>query len=212
MTSDGTHTAVAGTSSRLTYVGDQSEFHGDSADVGADAIRALLHGEGLNPITTKLTVCDTTIVDGFDLEAAELPIAVKFTHCVFRDRINLEQAKAAALYFVDCRLHGIAADQLQTTFGFVVEKCVDTGGISLKGAHIGGQISFNGTKLRRPGGWAMVADGLTVEQDMRCSDNFEAQGAVRLVGAHIGGQFLSGNSRFLNPGGDAVEASGMVVE
>jgi hypothetical protein len=92
MTSNGTHTAVAGAPSRLTYTGEQAEFNGAGADVGTDTIRELLHGDRLNPNTTKLTVRDATIVDGLDLEAAELPIAVKFTHCVFRDRINLEHA------------------------------------------------------------------------------------------------------------------------
>jgi hypothetical protein len=90
------------------------------------------------------------------------------------------------------------------------------GGVSLLGARIGAQLSFAGAELRRslspadephdaapaprskqsdpsaepprPGGAALNADGLQVDQSMFCGEGFTAAGEVRLIGAHIGGQ------------------------
>ena len=49
--------------------------------------------------------------------------------------------------------------------------------------------SNNATRgqFSNPGGSALNADGLTVDQDMFCSEGFSATGEVRLPGAHIGG-------------------------
>jgi hypothetical protein len=213
MSRNGTRTtATAPPPQRLNYAGDQAKFDGGGLDVGAMEIRALLHGAGLTRRTTKLTVRNANIVDELDLESAELTVTAEFRQCRFRDRINLEQAKVKALYFTDCELHGISADQLQTTFSFTVENCTDVGGIRLTGAHVGGYVSFNGSHLGPSTDEVLLADGLTVDQDLECSNGFVAEGAVRLVGAHVGGQLRCENGSFLNPGQVALEASGLAVD
>ncbi|MET9000314.1 hypothetical protein [Amycolatopsis sp. NPDC004169] len=82
----------------------------------------------------------------------------------------------------------------------------------MTGGHIRGQADFSGSHLRNPGAVVLLADGLRVDQDVRCSGGFRAKGIVRLVGAHIGGQLQCGDSEFSNPGGVAIEASDLLVE
>ena len=187
-------------------------FDGKGADISATKIYELLMGIGSASTPSKITVRNATIVGRLNLECAELATAAKFLHCVFNEKINLEQVKAKAFYFVECDLRGIAAAQLQTTFSFVLHKCRDVGGINLAGAHIGGQVSFEATRLCPLDGAAMTADGLVVDQDMRCSNGFVAKGCVRLIGAHISGQFQCDNGSFLVPGRVALQANGLLVD
>jgi hypothetical protein len=67
---------------------------------------------------------------------------------VFEGSVSLEQAKVKAVYFVDCTLRDISADELQTAFSFVVRGCEVTGGIRLTGAHIAAQLELDGSKLK----------------------------------------------------------------
>jgi hypothetical protein len=196
----------------IVTLDDQGEFDGHGTDISATAVSQLLLGIGLVEKPNKLTLRNARIVGDLDLESAELVIAAEFRQCTFTGMINLEQAKAKALYFVECGLRGISAGQLQTTFSFVVQKCVDTGGINLSGAHIGGQVSFAESRLNPSNGDPLFADGLVVDQDMRCTDGFLANGQVRLVGAHIGGQFQCEDGTFRNPGQVALEASGLIAD
>jgi len=62
------------------------------------------------------------------------------------------------------------------------------GEVRLLGAHIAGQLSFDGAKLTNKDARALSADGLKVDQGMLCQTGFVAQGEVRLSGAHIAGQ------------------------
>jgi hypothetical protein len=86
------------------------------------------------------------------------------------------------------------------------------GEVNLVGAHIGGQLNFEGGKFDNPDGRAIQADGLHVSRDMFFDDGFEAQGEVNLVGAHIGGQLNCGGGKFRNPDDQAIQADGLQVD
>jgi hypothetical protein len=88
---------------------------------------------------------------------------------------------------------------------FCHEGFIATGGIRLSGAHIGGQLSFNGATLTNPNGPALIADRLTVDQDILCHDRFTATGEIRLLGAHIGGQLAFDGATLTNPDGLALD-------
>ncbi|WP_285750415.1 hypothetical protein [Lentzea sp. NBRC 105346] len=75
-----------------------------------------------------------------------------------------------------------------------------------------GQFDLQGSKIRNLPGVAIQADGLHVEQDMRCSDKFLAEGVTKMVGAAIDGQFICGGACFCNPGNVALELSGLIVK
>lgn len=88
------------------------------------------------------------------------------------------------------------------------------GEVALPGAHIGGQLTFQGARLSNPAGRALTADKLTVDQDLFLRKGFSAQGEVRLIGARIGGG-LSVDAASLvagDPGRPALNAYRLSVE
>ena len=81
---------------------------------------------------------------------------------------------------------------------------------NLVGAHIGGNLSFDGARLTNPEDVALNADGLTVDQSLFCG-GFSAQGEVRLTGAHVGGRLSFAGASLINPGGFALTADRITV-
>lgn len=195
----------------MVITDEQGEADGQHARFGVAEVRKVILDAVAGKLT-KATIRNCTIAGELNFESANIDLIVKFADCVFEGRVRLEQAKLKAAYFVNCALRGISADELQTTFSFVVRDCEDTGGIVLTGAHIAGQLEFDGSTLKPPEGRALTADGIVVDQDFRCSTNFSAMACVRMIGAHIGGQFVcSDNSRFDSPGDKALQASGSTI-
>ena len=76
----------------------------------------------------------------------------------------------------------------------------------MRGAHIGGQLIFSGATLTNPDGYALNVNGLTVDQDMFCEEEFTATGEVNLVGAHIGSSLSFSGATLTNPDGYALSA------
>ncbi|MFG1941304.1 hypothetical protein [Nonomuraea sp. NPDC048826] len=62
-----------------------------------------------------------------------------------------------------------------------------TGLVRLAGARLTGGFSMVGTKLRNPGKLAFDADGMVVEDTMRCTGDFLSLGCVRMRGARVNG-------------------------
>ncbi len=89
---------------------------------------------------------------------------------------------------------------------------VSTAQVRLAGAHIGGQLNLTGGRFRNPGGDAISANRVQVDQDLFCRGGFEADGQVRLLGAHIGGVLDLTGGTFRNPDGDAIHAGRVQVD
>lgn len=79
------------------------------------------------------------------------------------------------------------ADAMVVDSGMYMRNGDFTGGVRMFGARLNGGFSLENTKLRNPGKHALVADGLVVEDSMRCTGDFLALGCVRLRGARING-------------------------
>jgi hypothetical protein len=88
-----------------------------------------------------------------------------------------------------------------------------TGGVSLVGANIKGQLDCTGGKFSnskdRP---ALNAGNLTVDGGMYCRKEFEATGGVSLVGANIKGQLDCTGGKFSNSNGEALSADFLTVD
>ncbi|GAA4548119.1 hypothetical protein [Amycolatopsis samaneae] len=192
--------------------GGPVDFDGEAQKLSATVLCHVLLSKVSGRDCRKLVVRNTVIVGEVDLESGKVLFPVEFVKCRFDKPVNLRQAQAPAMGFLRCRLSGIQAEQLQTSFGFEVRKCTDDGGISLAGAHVKGQVDFEGTRLRHRRGPVLLADGLRVDQALRCSRGFQAAGPVSLVGTRVGGQFECNDASFLNPGGVALEAGDLEVE
>jgi hypothetical protein len=138
------------------------------------------------------------IIGDLDLEAAQLVCPLLLHGCHIGQPVNLNGATAPAIRLPGCHLPGLTAAHLRTTsnlelnHGFTAQ-----GDVSLTGAQISGELDLTGARLTSPGfdGCALWADGLFVEQDMRCGGGFTARGSVVLTGCRIGGQLdLTGAS------------------
>jgi hypothetical protein len=78
------------------------------------------------------------------------------------------------------------------------------GEVRLMGAHIGGQLVFEGATLAR----GLVAHGLRVERGMFCRQGFSAHGEISLVGAQIADQLVFEGATL----GDGLDAQRLRVD
>jgi len=98
----------------------------------------------------------------------------------------------------------INADYLEVGAALYGHDLTCRGAVRLPGARIGGTLELDGAHLINEDDWALVADMITVEGDMRCRDGFRAIGTVGLASARIGGRlFLGGDAPqgHVGPGG-----------
>jgi hypothetical protein len=153
------------------------------------------------------------IRDQLDLEGASVACPLWLEDCFVEEAILLRDGLAAALRFRGCHLRGaLSAQRLETRGDLDLTRVVAEGALVINGAHIGGQLDFSGATLANAGGFALYADGLTVEADMFCRDGFSATGEVRLLGAHIGGQLDFSGATLANVGGSALNADDTTVD
>jgi hypothetical protein len=101
--------------------------------------------------------------------------------------------------------YALCADGIAVGDGmFCQGKFKSVGEVRLLGAHIKGQLSFNGGELIMPHGYALNADGLIVTQGVFCQDGFIARGEISLVNSHITGQLGFEGATLTNAGSRAV--------
>ena len=91
--------------------------------------------------------------------------------------------------------------------GFVAE-----GEVRLIGAHIRGQVNFDGAHLSNQTGPAMNADSLKIDRGLFCREGFVAEGEVRLIRAHIRGQVNFDGAHLSNQTGPAMNADSAKVD
>lgn len=84
------------------------------------------------------------------------------------------------------------------------------GEIRLVDAHIGGFLTFAGASLENPGGAALIAYRLTVDQDLFCANGFRARGEVSLRNARVNALHCYDGS-FTAPDGLALDAEGLIA-
>ncbi len=140
----------------------------------------------------------------------DLMLDEKFTA---EDEVLLRGARIGRSLSLDqSRIAGLSADRLTVEGSMSFRDASVRGEIRLLGAHIGGQLVLNGTRLVNPGGTALAANRLNVTDDMFCMDGFTAQGEVNLAGAHVGGQICLDGATLANPGGLALRADRLAVD
>ena len=114
--------------------------------------------------------------------------------------------------------------------GFTATGAGKLGTVRLSGAHIGGQLNFEGARFTNETGPALVADYLRLDQSLLAASQivrnffglpeqvgFTATGAgefgvVRLLGANIGGRLDFEGARFTNKTGPALVADNLRVD
>ncbi|WP_433476212.1 hypothetical protein ACQPZP_03690 [Spirillospora sp. CA-142024] len=151
------------------------------------------------------------ITGALDLEAAELAGPFLLGDCHFEQPVVLRGCSASSIGLPGCHVPGLSAARSHTTGDLDLDGLTTDGPVTLEGARIGGRLSLVGARLSNPGGRALTADGLTVEQNMTCRDGFTAEGEIRLPGARLARLSFAG-ARLSNPRGYALTADGLTVE
>jgi len=159
-----------------------------------------------------LRLAGARIAGRLDLEAAHLVCPVLLLGCWFDEPVALIEATVPALRLPGCHLPALDAEQLTTRGNVDLGRGFHARGeVNLGGAHIGGSLSLDGATLSNPGGRALYADRLTVDQAMLCQEGFSVHGAVHLEGAHVGGSLRLKGAILSNPGGYALYARRLTV-
>lgn len=152
------------------------------------------------------------ITGHLNLEAATLTCPLLLHDCYLDEQVNLDEAITLSIKMTGCVIPGLTARQLRTKGDLNLSGARFTGKyLTLLGAHIGGCLDLRGASLTNPGGCALSADNLTVDQHMFCQHGFNATGEVRMPDARLGGLNLDG-AKLTNPGGTALNAQGLTVE
>lgn len=169
---------------------------------------------------------------GLNLEAVRLPCALLLDSCFCDGPINFDEADAEAIRLTGCRLFDVSADQLETRGDLDLRRSTASI-ISLRGAHVGGDLVLDAATLtggswpldltgvsRRPRAtsdedrfahMALVADGLCVDGDMSCMRGFTADGQVLLLGARVDRQLIFDGANLHNANGIALFADRLNV-
>jgi hypothetical protein len=154
---------------------------GMDRQIRAQLLYELLAGvHGAEDVRARaLELAGAFITGTLDLSATNIVCPVRLRRCRFEEPISLEEASASALRLHGCYLPGLDAQQLITRGNLELrDNCTVRGAVNLGGAHIGGDLRFDGALLCNPGGRALSADCLRVDRSMHCSKGFEARGEV----------------------------------
>ena len=188
---------------------------GPERTVRAEVIAYLLIGDGEAASMTVrgVRLRGARITGNLDVEAATLLCPLALLDCSFASAITLNEATAVSVSLSGSHVPAFQAQQLLTRGDLRLNKGFRVSGeVELFGAHIGGRLNCTGGQFSNPNGYALTADGLTVDADMYCDAGFVATGEVRLLGAHIGGVLFCRGGQFSKPGGTALNADRITID
>jgi hypothetical protein len=191
------------------------ETWGPDRQVRAQLLYELLTGinESKEAHPRALKLVGARITGALDLEAATLACSLNLRRCSFEQPINLQEAQTRAVRLPGCRVPGLNAEQLHTRGNLQLnDEFIVEGELNLLGAHIAGNLVFDGARLINPTGRALNGDKLAVDQSMFLRWGFIAQGEINLVGAHIGSNLEFDGARLINPKSRALTADAITVD
>lgn len=182
---------------------------GGASRIRAELLIDLLTGRREPPTggLRAIIVSKGHIVGALDLSAAALSCPVD---CTFEEPVGLAAAQAGSFVLAGGSVPSIMADRLRASDSVRFSE-LTTSKISLVSAHVGGQLSLNGSHLECSDGYAIEAWGLVVDRDMWCFEDFRAEGGVNLGGARVGGSLSFNGATLTNPDGFALDAHQLEV-
>jgi hypothetical protein len=190
--------------------------------IRAELLRELVlgrSGEPLDPLGVRLH--GARITGTLDFTHVPAVVGLELRNCFFEHPVLLVSARLPWLTLAGSQLSLLDGDGLQVDGdvllgdGFTATGDDDNGALRLLGAHIKGQLNFNGARLSNDAGPALIGDGLHVDGDV-FGGGFVATGsgelgAVRLPGARVAGQLNFNGAELTNQAGPAFIADGMHV-
>jgi hypothetical protein len=187
----------------------------DDDELAAELLYSILADEDSTPKPRSLKIRRAHVAGTLDLEAVTLRCPMRMEDCRFDEPITLEEAIAPAIRLIDCELVRLEAPQLETRGDLDLTRSTVSSGVSLRGAHIGGQLVLRGASLAADDAPALDAAGVRVEQDMYCDHDgekrFSARGGVAISRAYIGGVVGFNGAELTGRDGKALQADGARV-
>jgi hypothetical protein len=191
--------------------------------IRAELLRELVLGrssERLDPLGVR--VHGARITGTLDLTHVPAAVGIELRGCFFERAVLLVSARLPWLTLASSHLSTLDCDGLHVDGdvllgdGFTATGQSDYGAVRLLGAHVRGQLNFNGARLTNEAGPALIGDGLRVDGDV-FGGGFIATGhgelgAVRLPGAHIIGQLNLNGAELANQAGPALIGDGLHVD
>ena len=178
-------------------------------ELPVELLHELITGDQTTP-PRAIRLRQAHVQGSLDLSATTLGCPVSVERCEFGE-IRLDEASAPAIRFIECSLTSLSANQLETSGSIQLTRSTVSGQVSLVGAHIGGDIWFDGVVLANESGPALDAERLTVDGGMYCG-GLEAEGEVRLAGAKVGAQLNLNGAKLASKSGHALFADGLRVD
>ncbi len=184
--------------------------------VRAGFLRFLLLGgeEGCRPHEKGVRLIGAWIEGVLDLEGCRVPRDIGLKDCHFDYAPVLRSAILDSVFLDGSRLPGLQADRLEARGGLTLLGALVEGEIRLAGASLGGALECDGATIRRTGGIALAAEGLSARGVLL--RGAEVSGGIDLSGARLRAALDGRGLTLSHPEGialnaDALEARGNVA-
>ena len=200
---------------------------GDSRICRASVIRDILRGRlAADPDPHGLQLRGARITGRIDLDSLTTDLDFELTDCLLEEGLVARDARLFTLVLTGCHLEHpaeppLAVDRLTCSLIYLHKVTiighVESGALSLAGAHIAGPLICTTVSLDNDSGSALDASGLQTGQDLILTGGCTAtgtgeSGAVNLFGAHVGGILNCDGASLGNDSGPALQASGLQVD
>jgi cytoskeletal protein CcmA (bactofilin family) len=147
-----------------------------------------------------------------DCDHAEIPFRVWIRNCDLPGGVNLSYATTRQFGLTGSRVAGLSAYRANVDGTLRMAGCRFTGEVLLESARIAGSLNLDGAVLTNPGGKALAANRIQVDDYILLREGFSAHGAVELRGAQVGGDLDLTGATLENPAAVALCASRIRVE
>jgi hypothetical protein len=190
------------------------QHNGQQPVIRAEVLRALCTGATPEwPVRGRIRMVGGHVCGPLDLSGAHLMHALRFTRCVFEDRVDLTRVRAdKPVEWNGGQIGSILADHFSSATDLVIRNATVTGLVSLWSAWVRGDVRLSDSQLSPRSGQAIRADHMRVGGTVFMNgENFHARGEVCLRAARIEGQLNCRHASFSNASGYSISADHIVV-
>ncbi len=176
--------------------------NGQQPVIRAEVLRALCTGARPKwPVKGRIRMVGGRVRGPHDLSGAHLTHALRFTRCVFEDRVDLTRARAdMPVEWNGGQIGSLLADHFSSATDLVIRNATVTGLVNLWSASVRGDIRLSDSQLSPQSGQAIRGDHLRVGGTLFLNgEDFHARGEVCLRAARIDGQLNCRRAIFSNP-------------
>src|SRR5690348_522638 len=183
--------------------------NGQQPGIRAEVLRALCTGAIPEwPVKGRIRMVGGHIYGPLDLSGAHLMHALRFTGCVFKDRVDLTRAQAdEPIEWNGGQIGSILADHFSSATDLVIRNATVIGLVNLWSAWVRGDVRLSDSQLSPQSGQAIRGDHMRVGGTLFLyGEDFRARGEVCLRAARIEGQLNCRRASFINPSGYSISA------